>query len=150
SPFLASEVNAGRLPPVAERIPAVPVTVQPKPPYFTPGRHGGDLHIMIARPQGKPIMNVQDYTLLVTYTSELEIIPDLVESVQVEDERVFTFKLRPGHRWSDGHPFTSEDFRYYWEDVANNPELSPAGPPRVLIVDGHAPVVTIPDRHTVR
>lgn len=150
SPFLASEVNAGRLPPVAERIPAVPFTVQPKRPDFTPGRHGGDLHILIARPQDTRMMTVHGYTRLVTYTPELEIIPDLVESVQVEDERVFTFKLRPGHRWSDGHPFTSEDFRYYWEDVANNPELSPAGPPRVLIVDGHAPVVTIPDRHTVR
>ena len=31
-------------------------------------------------------------------------------------------KLRKGHKWSDGQPFTSEDFRYYFEDVASDPE----------------------------
>ena len=41
---------------------------------------------------------------------------------------VFTLHLREGHKWSDGQPFTAEDFRYYWEDVANDPRLSPSGP----------------------
>ncbi len=48
-----------------------------------------------------------------------------------EDDRIFTFRLREGHRWSDGQPFTTEDFRYYWEDVAHNKELSPAGIRRI-------------------
>ena len=64
--------------------------------------------------------------------------------------RSFTFKLRKGHRWSDGHPFTTEDFRYYWEDVANNKELSPSGPPRDLLVDGEPPRVEIINETTVR
>ena len=41
---------------------------------------------------------------------------------------IFTFHLRQGHSWSDGQPFTTEDFRYCWEDVANNKELSPDRP----------------------
>ena len=49
---------------------------------------------------------------------------------------MFTLHLRPGHKWSDGQPFTSEDFRYYWEDVANNKDLSPFGLPQALLVDG--------------
>ncbi|MFQ5785000.1 MAG: ABC transporter substrate-binding protein, partial [Alphaproteobacteria bacterium] len=53
-------------------------------------------------------------------------------------------------KWSDGQPFTSEDFRYYWEDVANDPMLSPAGPPKVLRVNGELPRVAFPDATTVR
>ena len=53
------------------------------------------------------------------------------------------FTLREGHRWSDGHPFTTEDFRYYWEDVAQNKELSPAGLPEFMIVDGKPPAFEV-------
>ena len=58
--------------------------------------------------------------------------------------------MRPGHRWSDGQPFTSEDFRFWWNDVANNPELSPGGLDRFLLVDGEPPEVSFPDATTVR
>jgi peptide/nickel transport system substrate-binding protein len=58
--------------------------------------------------------------------------------------------LRKGHKWSDGHPFTSEDFRYYWEDMANNPELSKGGPNKLLLVEGELPSVEFPDPNTVR
>src|SRR5690606_37377595 len=30
------------------------------------------------------------------------------------DERVYTFKLRPGATWSDGTPVTADDFVYAW------------------------------------
>jgi peptide/nickel transport system substrate-binding protein len=59
-------------------------------------------------------------------------------------------KLRKGHRWSDGQPFTTDDFRYFWDDVANNKELSPTGPPSDLLVNGEAPKVEILDKQTVR
>ena len=65
-------------------------------------------------------------------------------------DRVFTFHLRKGHRWSDGSPFTSEDFRYFWEDVANDPKLSPSGPPIELLVESEKPKVEILDETTVR
>src|SRR3546814_4140000 len=40
---------------------------------------------------------------------------------------------------------SSEDFRYWWEDVANNPELSPSGPPVDLVVEGKHPTVEFLD-----
>ena len=46
------------------------------------------------------------------------IVPDFLASFENEGNRKFTLKLREGHKWSDGSPFTSEDFRYWWEDVA--------------------------------
>jgi peptide/nickel transport system substrate-binding protein len=95
-------------------------------------------------------MTVYGYTRLVGYDKTFRILPDLLESLEVEEGRIFTFKLRRGHKWSDGHPFTSEDFRYYWEDVANNRQLSPSGISRELIVEGKPPTFEVIDEVTVR
>ena len=95
-------------------------------------------------------MVVYGYARLVGYNEKLELVPDILKAVDVEDGRIFTLHLRKGHRWSDGEPFTSEDFRYWWEDVANNEALSPTGPPPELFVDGELPKVEFPDPLTVR
>ena len=76
--------------------------------------------------------------------------PTSSRSVENEGDRVFTFTLREGHQWSDGEPFTTEDFRYYWEDIANNAELSPSGPPDLFLVDGKLPKVEILDERHIR
>src|SRR5947209_7215817 len=52
--------------------------------------------------------------------------------------------------WSDGQPFTSDDFRFWWEDVALDKDLSPTGPDVALVVDGEPPEVEFPDGLTVR
>ncbi|MEM6745476.1 MAG: ABC transporter substrate-binding protein, partial [Pseudomonadota bacterium] len=76
--------------------------------------------------------------------------PDILREVEVEDGRIFTFHLREGHKWSDGAPFTTEDFRYYWEDVANNEMLSPAGPMDLLLVNEEPPVVEVLSETAIR
>src|SRR5205814_5760683 len=80
----------------------------------------------------------------------LSIVPDILGSLDVQEGRIFTLRLRKGHRWSDGHPFTAEDFRYYWEDVANNRELGPSGPPRDMLVDGEPPKFEVLNETAVR
>jgi peptide/nickel transport system substrate-binding protein len=114
------------------------------------GRPGGELHTLIGQPKDTRLMVVYGYARLVGYTPELELEPDILKDVAIEDGRIFTLHLRKGHRWSDGEPFTSEDFRYWWEDVANNPKLMPVGPPTPLYVEGELPKVEIVDEHTVR
>ena len=56
---------------------------------------------------------VYGYARLLAYTPEHELVPDILSSIDVREGREFTLRLRPGHRWSDGAPFTSEDFRYF-------------------------------------
>ena len=74
------------------------------------GRPGGELRMLMASPKDTRIMVVYGYARLVAYTPDLEIVPDILESVDVEDGRIFTLHLRPGHKWSDGQPFTSGGF----------------------------------------
>jgi peptide/nickel transport system substrate-binding protein len=114
------------------------------------GKPGGELHMLVGRAKDTRLMVVYGYARLIAYNEQLELVPDILREVEVEDGRSFTFHLRAGHRWSDGEPFTSEDFRYWWEDVANNEALSPTGPPPELFVDGQPPVVEFPDPVTVR
>ena len=145
SPMLAKEVEAGKLPPVADRLPQPPRVIE-----TGPGVYGGDLRIAMSRARDTRLMTVYGYARLVGYDGEYNLVPDILESFETIDDKVFTFKLRKGHKWSDGQPFTTEDFRYWWEDMANNPELSPLGPPVLLKVDGEVPKVEILDEQTIR
>ncbi len=142
SPYLD---DAG-LPPVAERLPENPRVVTDR----EIGRYGGDLRLIMASSRDTRLMTVYGYARLVGFNTDFELVPDILESFEVEEGRIFTLKLRAGHKWSDGAPFTTEDFRYWWEDVANNPELSPFGPPVFLKVDGEWPQVDVIDETTIR
>lgn len=148
APALAAEVQAGKLPPLADRLPQVPL-VEPLIEGRVIGQYGGSLDMLVGRAKDSRLLSVYGYARLVVWNTSFELEPDILQSVSIEDGRIFTMKLRPGHKWSDGHPFTSEDFRYWWEDVANNVELSPSGPPIQLLVEGELPKVTFPDETTV-
>jgi peptide/nickel transport system substrate-binding protein len=149
APSLREEVAAGKLPPVDKRLPLKPL-VLPMEEGETLGQYGGTLNSLIGRSRDTRLFSVYGYARLVVYDRNLRIVPDILESLDVQEGRIFTLHLRKGHRWSDGHPFTTEDFRYWWEDVANNRELSPAGPPREMIVEGEAPKFEVLDEATVR
>ncbi len=148
-PYFKDAVSKGTLPPMQERLPETPLTL-PLMEGQTEGRYGGSLHSLIGGASDVKLMFVYGYARLVGYTPDLTIAPDIAQDFEVEDNRIFTFHLRKGHRWSDGAPFTSEDFRYWWEDVANHKKLSPTGPPASLLVEGEYPDVTFPDAWTVR
>ena len=143
---LMEAVASGELPPVTERTPVNPRVVDPD----EIGTHGGELRLLMARARDTRMMTVYGYARLVAYDSELELVPDILESFEVEDDRVFTLKIREGHKWSDGHPFSAEDFRYYWENVGLNEELAPFGPPPVFRIDGELPRFEVIDERTVR
>ena len=150
TPSLEPLVKEGKLPPVAERVPAEPYISRLEESGREIGRHGGTLNTLMARSKDVRLMVVYGYARLVKFNRKLELEPDLLKKIDVEEGRIFTFHLRRGHKWSDGHPFTTEDFRYYWEDVANHEMLAPTGPPPTLRVEGELPKITIIDNHTIR
>ena len=150
TPSLRSLVDAGELPSVAERLPDLPRVIALDGEGVSIGRHGGELKTLIGRAKDVRLLVVYGYARLVVYDRNFEIVPDIAEKVVVEEGRRFTFHLRKGHKWSDGRPFTAEDFRYYWEEVANNPDLSPAGPPKSMLVDGEPPALEVVNETTVR
>jgi len=114
------------------------------------GERGGDLRMMVSRTRDTRLLNVYGNARLVGYDLDLELQPDIVADFSVEEGRIFTLRLREGHRWSDGEPFTTEDLRFYWEDVATNEELSPVGPPVSLLVEDVPPEVEVIDELTIR
>ena len=146
TPYFAAAVAAGKLPPVSERVPRNPALAE----LETLGRPGGDLRMLMASPKDTRLMTVYGYARLVAYTPALALQPDILERVDVVEQREFTFRLRPGHKWSDGKPFTTEDFRFWFEDVASNPELSQAGLPTTLLPHGERPKFMVIDRETVQ
>ena len=129
SPYFKDAEAKGDLPPVAERLPKNPAVA--KMPEL--GQQGGEMRMLMASAKDTRILVAYSYARLVCYDHEYKLVPDICESFTVEEGRIFTFKLREGHKWSDGEPFTSEAFRYFWEDVANNEELMPTGVPTSLM-----------------
>ncbi|MFL5230549.1 MAG: ABC transporter substrate-binding protein [Microvirga sp.] len=150
TPLFAERVGKGELPPIAQRLPKEPMVVDLAAKGRSIGRPGGEVTSLVARGRDIRYMSVQSYARLVGYTEKLALEPDILAKLENDNDQTFTFRLRDGHRWSDGHPFTTDDFRYYWEDVAHNPEVSPAGLPEFMILDGKPPRFEILDERTVR
>ena len=149
TPLFAQRVAAGALPPIADRVPQVPSVVKFSGDK-TLGRQGGELRTLIGRAKDVRLLVVYGYARLVGYDENFELQPDILERYEIEGGRSFTLHLRKGHRWSDGQPFTAEDIRYWWEDIANNKKLSPAGPPREMLLDETPPRFEVLDETTVR
>jgi peptide/nickel transport system substrate-binding protein len=131
-------------------LPSEPLAVDLKASGRLPGKRGGTLRMLMSKEKDVRLLNTWGYARLVGWTSKLELKPDLLKAIEVKDGRIFTMRLRAGHKWSDGAPFTAEDFRYFWQDVATNKELAPAGPPADLLNGGELPKVEIVDPLTVR
>ena len=148
--MLAPLVAAGALPPLAERLPSEPRRDLPKDDDWQLGQYGGTLRTLTRAGRDARDLSLLGYARLVVWDRDYRLVPDILVRVENESDRVFTLHLRPGHKWSDGQPFTSEDFRFWWQDVALNPTLSPSGPPQDMVVDGAPPRFEQLDQTTVR
>ena len=147
-PLLADLVASGAIPPVASRLPLEPRVVDLPALGRRNGRHGGTIRMLIGGQRDIRFVPINGYSRLVGYDVALALKPDILRAFEVEDGRIFTLHLRRGHCWSDGHPFTTEDFRYCWQDVLQRGDLG--GMPPELLIDGQGPKVEILDAITIR
>jgi peptide/nickel transport system substrate-binding protein len=147
---LAPLVAEGKLPPLDERLPKTPRVINVAALGREPGRHGGRIRMLIGSAKDIRLMTIYGYARLVGYDEHLNLQPDVLESYETVEDRIFTFHLREGHKWSDGTPLTAEDFRYCWEDVLLDEDLSPAGLPTAMVIDGEAAKFEVLDERTLR
>lgn len=148
APDLATLVQAGTLPPVADRLPHVPLVVEPTERI---GRYGGTWRTaLLGSSEANWLLWSIGYAGLVRWLPDWSgIAPDVAQSFETSpDGRVFTFHLREGMRWSDGHPFTANDIMFWYEDVLLDKRLAPSAP-RWLVAGGKPVHVEAPDPSTI-
>ncbi len=150
SDYLAQIPTETPLPPIEERLPKTPRVLNLAERGLKPGRYGGSMRMLIGGQRDIRFMPINCYARLVGYNSDLKLEADILEAYEVENDRVFTFHLREGHKWSDGSPFTADDFRYVWDDVFHEKKLAKGGPPAGLMINGKPPRFEVIDARTVR
>ncbi len=127
APELAELVKQGKLPPVAQRLPAEPLVLKPLKQV---GRYGGTWRRGFVGPgdgENGNRINASDKLLFWDYTGN-KIIPSIAKSVVMSDDgKVTRVTLRAGMKWSDGAPFTADDFVFWFEDIYGNREVVPTG-----------------------
>lgn len=138
-----------KLPPLAERLPAEPLVMAP---YHSIGKYGGVFDMMSnATEAGTSDFLAIRHVNLVRYSDNLQtIVPNVAKSWEWnKDFTQLTFTLRKGHKWSDGHPFTAEDVKYWYDNLALNPKIFEKPKNYVLVADKPM-TVDVLDPQTVR
>ena len=134
APVLAEQVKAGKLPPVAQRLPDKPLVV----PADEIGTYGGVWRRGFLGPSDFNGVNRVIYDVLARFGPDgANIEMKLAESVTSSaDFRTWIVTLRKGTKWSDGSPFTADDILFWYKDVLLNKDLVPAMPGWMLNKDG--------------
>jgi ABC-type transport system substrate-binding protein len=150
APQLAELVKAGKLPPVAERIGQDPLVIQP---VHTIGKYGGIWRRGFTGPadfaNGYRCCSGTDHILFWDYSGE-KVVPNLARGWELShDGRTLTLHLRRGMKWSDGHPFTADDFIFWFEDMYQNKELVPT-PSATMMSNGKPGELARVDTYTVQ
>jgi len=140
APALAKLVADGKLAPLADRISANPMVVNVE----KIGRYGGALRrgLRGSADHNGILRMVGNQGLVRWNLAFTEVLPNVAEKWEVNaDSTEFTFHLRKGMKWSDGHPFTADDIVFAIEDCAKNTELYKS-PPTPIVIGGKAGTVT--------
>src|SRR6185503_19089237 len=127
APDLAQLVKDGKLPPVEKRLPDNPRVLKP---LEETGQYGGTWRrafrgLTDYLAQGK-LMEARLIAWDAPDPNTLHIIPSVIEKwEQSKDATEFTFHLRKGIKWSDGTEATTEDVKFWWNDIQFNQDLTP-------------------------
>ncbi len=137
-------VDAGKLPPVAERLPKEPLVYKTANEPDGTGVYGDVMrHVIGGRPEGWNFWAGQSYgwggidiglvecltrtgPLFEVNSADLQPMPNLAKSWEWSDDgKTLTVHLIEGAKWSDGEPFTTADTEFYYNDVVMDPDVTP-------------------------
>ena len=149
SPLFADLVIEGKLPPVIERVGSEPVVLNGVDGI---GRYGGTWLHVVGSPSEVGVMGAYYSGATLVRFSPLgyPIVPHIAKSWESSpDKREWTFYLRRGMKWSDGHPFTAEDILYRL-NVELNPNLPGNITPDWMKIGGKRGEIVKIDDNTVK
>jgi peptide/nickel transport system substrate-binding protein len=133
----APMLDGKNLPAVEDRLPKDPKIANQIPAKHLKdgkleiGRYGGTLRMVNPSPEWNPdiFLMLNEPLLNTPGSSGEEVTPNILKDFHMSpDGKIFTFVMREGMKWSDGHPVTTEDVKFAVEDVMLNEELSPVFP----------------------
>ena len=150
APQLAELVKAGKLPPVAERVGQEPVVIKP---LREVGKYGGTWRGGFTGPadfwNGFRCCIGPDHLMFWDYTGD-KVVPNIAKGLEMQDGgRAWLVHLRRGMKWSDGKPFTADDFVFWFEDIYQNKDLMPT-PSAAMAINGKQGAIEKVDASTVR
>jgi len=150
APQLAALVKAGKLPPVAERVGQDPLVIKP---LHEIGKYGGTWRGGFTGPadfwNGYRCCSGPDHLLFWDYTGD-KVTPNVAKGYEMQDGgRTLVLHLRRGMKWSDGKPFTADDFVFWFEEIYRNKDLVPT-PSAVMAINGKQGEVQKVDTYTVK
>lgn len=124
APMLRTKVASGELPPVEERLPEEPLVISP---FEEIGKYGGTLSVI--SPELNTIDQYCEQAMLALTADDKYLIFNILKSaVMSDDYRTATIEMRKGMKWSDGAPFTTDDFVFWVDDVLGDDELAAMKP----------------------
>ena len=132
APDLAKLAGEGKLPKLADRLPANPLVVTVE----KVGKYGGSLRRGLrGSADHNGILRLVGNQGLVRWNLEFtSVLPNVAEKWEVNaNSTEFVFTLRKGMKWSDGKPFTADDVVFSVEDCAKNSELYKSVPSPLVI-----------------
>jgi peptide/nickel transport system substrate-binding protein len=145
APMLAELVRAGKLPPVEQRVPQDALVLRP---LQSVGRYGGILRRGFTGPADSENGNrfmVGDKPLFFDVAGST-VTPNLFRNFEVSpDGKRTVLYLRRGLRWSDGSPFTADDFVFWSEDVYGNHDIVPTPAVELSVAGVQGRLVKIDD-----
>jgi peptide/nickel transport system substrate-binding protein len=140
---------SGDIPPLDERLPDEPVVVMVEESV---GEFGGVYVAWNTSDEGNccELYTRRQYMMhLNPRTGEIE--PNILSQAELsEDETALTMVIRSGLRWSDGVAVTTDDVRFWWEDLMLNEEFTPSLSQAFRKSDGTPMQVIILDDYTFR
>ncbi|MFO1149984.1 MAG: ABC transporter substrate-binding protein [Alsobacter sp.] len=148
SPALTKLATDGKLPPLAERLPAAPLVIEVE----KVGVYGGAIRrgLRGSADHNGILRLVGNQGLVRWNLAFTQVLPNVAEKWSVNDNSTeFTFQLRKGMKWSDGKPFTADDVVFSIEDCCKNPELYKSVP-SPFVIGGKAGTASKVDESTVK